>query len=238
MRSSKWRNDAAATRTTRQFQPAQESRPGSSDAASNRSRQWASGPVAQFLQSVNAFYPFARRRKLPGWIMLDALVFAHLGHAVGIALYATLDIRSELERPAELFLLLLAMRTPVRTVHLDSAIGQTACKRIMFMFSAIIHVKHQSDCGRSQHRVNRNTSPVRTGSLNPEFVFLSFSALLRHEVLYHEFLYHEHSKTKDLRLKTVLAPPQTTTRNAEGSTSMTRHSSVSTSPSAITSTGP
>src|SRR5450756_2010032 len=131
------RNDAATTPTTPRFRTPPEWRPGSSNASSNRSRQQASRPVAQFLQSENALHSFTGRRKLPGGIMLDVFVFANLRLPVQVAFDAALHVRNVLERRTELFFLLHAMRTPPRPVHLHAALGQAARERVVLMLAAV-----------------------------------------------------------------------------------------------------
>src|SRR5260370_23839426 len=127
------RSDAATTPTKQRFRTPPEWRPRSSDAASNWSRQRAPRPVAQFLQSENALHSFAGRRKLPGGIMLDVFVFANLRLPVQVAFDAALHVRSVLERRAEHFFLLHAMRTPPNPAHLQPPCRQTSCDRILLL---------------------------------------------------------------------------------------------------------
>src|SRR5260370_5052373 len=175
------RSDAATTPTKQRFRTPPEWRPRSSDAASNWSRQRAPRPVAQFLQSENALHSFAGRRKLPGGIMLDVFVFANLRLPVQVAFDAALHVRSVLERRAEHFLLLHAMRTPPRPVHLQPAFGQTACERIVLVLAAAAEIVGQPERGHDQHCIDRNAPPFPArSSFYPQFFILPFSPLLRH----------------------------------------------------------
>src|SRR6266403_1117254 len=117
------RNDAAATPTKSRFRTPPKWRPRSSDVGSNRSRQRAPGAVTQFLQTENALHSFAGRRKLPGGIMHDVRISASLRSPILVAFDAALHVRNVLEGRAELFLLLHAVRTPPRPVHLCATFG-------------------------------------------------------------------------------------------------------------------
>src|SRR5208282_5579840 len=180
------RSDAAVKPTTLRHRTPPEGRPGSSTAASKRSRQRAPRPVAQFLQGENALHSFARRWKLPGGIMHDVFVFANLRLSVQIAFDAALHIRSVLERSAELFFLLHAMRTPPRPIHLHAAIGQTAGKRIVLVLGAVVEIVGEANRRHDEHHNDRDTLPLRAESLGPQSFLLPFSSLLRHGFLYHE----------------------------------------------------
>src|SRR5208337_223670 len=220
------RNDAAATPQTPQFRIPPEWRPGSSDASSNPSLQRAPRPVAQLFQSKRTLHSFAGRRKLPGGIVLDVFVFANLRLPLGLALDATLHVRSVLERSAELFFLLHAMRTPPGPVHLHAALRQTAREGIVLVLHAVAEIVGQPERRHDQHCIDRDAPPIPARSLDLKFFFSPFPSFLRHGILISR------------PVETGLAPSHTTTRSADGSTSIARHSSVSTSPSTITSTGP
>src|SRR5450759_3203898 len=148
------RNDAATTPTTPRFRTPPEWRPGSSNASSNRSRQQASRPVAQFLQSENALHSFTGRRKLPGGIMLDVFVFANLRLPVQVAFDAALHVRNVLERRFKLFFLLHAMRTPPRPVHLYPTFGQTARERIVLVLAPVANIVGQSKRSHDQRCID------------------------------------------------------------------------------------
>src|SRR5713226_6110057 len=178
MPSLRSRNDAAATPTKPRFRKPPEWRPRSSDAASNRSRQRAPGPVAQFFQTENALHSFAGRRKLPGGIVLNVRISASLRSPVQVAFDAALHVRNVLERRAELFFLLHAVRTPPRPVHLYATFRQTARERIVLVLSAVAKIVRQYKRSHDQHCIDRNATPIAARGLNPQFFFLPFSSLL------------------------------------------------------------
>ena len=177
-----WRNDAAMRPTTPRFRTPPEWRPDSSDDSSNRSLDRAPSPFAQFSQSDFMFDPFASGWKLPGWKTLDVLIFANLRSTMHVPFDAALHIRSILERRAKPFLLLLAMGTPPRPIHLHAPLGQTACQSIVLMLGAIAKIVGQPECGRDQYGVQHHASPISAGRLNPQFLIAPFSTLLRHGV--------------------------------------------------------
>src|SRR5216684_608336 len=220
------RNDAAATPTTPRFRTPPEWQPGSSDDMLNRSRQRASRPVAQLLQSEDAFHSFAGGRKLPGGIVLDVVVFANLRHTMCVTFYAALHVGSVLERRAELFFLLHAMRTPPRPIHFYAALAQTACERIVLMLAAVAEIVGQPERGRDQHRVDRNAPPVPARSLNPQSLVSPFSALLRHGFFISRVETGlpslPRSAAGDAASRVSTGNLQTTTRSADGRTSIVR----------------
>src|SRR5580658_8310041 len=140
MASLRSRNDVAATSTTRRFRTPPESRPRSLDAASTRSWQRAPRPVAQFFETKDSLHSLPGGRKLPGGIVLDAFVLANLSDPMQVALDAALRIRSVFERRAELFLLLLAMRTPICAIHFYATILQAAREAVMLVLGAVAEI--------------------------------------------------------------------------------------------------
>src|SRR5713226_5655899 len=177
MPSLRSRNDAAATPTKPRFRKPPEWRPRSSDAASNRSRQRAPSAVAQLFETENALHSFAGRRKLPGGIVLDVRISASLRSSVQVAFDAALHVRNVLERCAELFFLLHAVRTPPRPVHLHATVGQTARERIVLVLAAVAKIVRQSKRSHDQRRINRDAPPIPARGPNPQFFLLPFPSL-------------------------------------------------------------
>src|SRR5208337_3309145 len=91
-----------------------------------------------------------------------------------------------LERRAELFFLLHAMRTPPRPVHLHAALGQTARECVVLVLHAVAEIIGQPEGGHDQHCIDRDAPPFPVRSLDPESFVPPFSSLLRHGFLYHE----------------------------------------------------
>jgi hypothetical protein len=114
--------------------------------------------------------------------VLDVFVLANLRLPMQIAFDAALHVRNELERPTELFFLLLAMRTPPCSVHLYAARSQTTREGVVLMLVAIVEIVGQSGHGHDEDRADRDEAPVPVRSPNPEFFLLPFPALLRHKV--------------------------------------------------------
>src|SRR5450755_1533614 len=223
MPSSTWQNDVAVRPTTPRFRIPPESPPGSSSVASNRSLECAPRAVAQLFKRKNAFHSFSGGRKLPGGVVLDVFVLANLGLPQCLALDTAFHIWTVVfERGAELFLLLNAMRTPPRPIHLDAALGQTARERVVLMLVAVVEIVGQSEHGHDNHHIGHNPLPIPVRRAYSQFFITPFSSLLRHGIFISRLLG---------------VKPQTTTLNAAGSTSIAWHSSVNTSPSTITSTG-
>src|SRR5581483_7634955 len=108
--------------TTQPFRtpPAPQSRP----AAAPGSRQWTPSPIAKRFQRQVAFDSFSCWRELPCGKTLDAGVLAHLALEARVPFHAALGIRRLLEGSAKKFLLLGAMRTPVRAIHHDAPVFQ------------------------------------------------------------------------------------------------------------------
>src|SRR5262249_28117687 len=152
------------------------SRSGSAGAASPDSWQRAPGSVAQLFQREHALHTLTSWRELPRGIVLDIGVGANLGFGVNVALDAALDIGNKLERGTELFFLVLAVRAPPRTIHLDAAILQALRKAVIAMLATAPEVKGTGEGSRNQHTVDGNASPVRRGR-HLVFLFLSFSPL-------------------------------------------------------------
>ena len=82
-----------------------------------------------------------------------------------LAFDAALHVRSVLERRAELFFLLHAMRTPPRPVHFHAALGQTARERIVLVLAAVVKIVGQPERGHDQRGIDRNAPPIPPRSL-------------------------------------------------------------------------
>src|ERR1039457_2137882 len=92
--------------------------------------------------------------------MVHILILANLRSRVHITLHAALHIRSVFERRAELFFLLLAMRTPPGPIHLHAPIFQTASEAIVLMLRAVAKVVGQPERGHDRDTIDRTAPPL------------------------------------------------------------------------------
>src|ERR1700722_290210 len=184
-----------------------------------RSLKTAPGFIAQFLQRQHTFLGRIVA-ELPTGKQLHPRCLARIGKLVRRALDGALLIRNEAKKSAEHFLLVGAVRTPVKTVHSrlfrGDALREGVVAVILAVPTGVIGAREQNDDDDSP-----NEHRGRLRLLCAVALLLPFSPLFRHKTRY--FLYHGFHAT---------------TFNALGRTSSSWQCSVITSPSIITSTGP